>query len=156
MEVYRLCREQFSLPLSGIGASIKGARWNSSGTELLYTASNRPLAMAEVAVHLTLATLPPDYLMLTIHIPDDIQPKKISTHSLPDQWNAFPHLFATQHIGDDFVKENKYLLLRVPSAVTKGDFNYLINPRHDDFKKVKITEMEKFPFDTRIFKTEKR
>ena len=155
MEVYRLCREKFALPLSGIGASIRGARWNSPGVQLLYTAANRSLAMAEVAVHLTLATLPPDYVMLSISVPDDAPVKKITAASLPENWNAFPHLAATQQIGDDFVKENKFLLLRVPSAVTRGDFNYLINTRHPDFKKVKVLSSEKFPFDTRIFKQEK-
>ena len=44
MEAYRLCREKFSSNLSGIGAAIKGARWNSIGIEIIYTASNRSLA----------------------------------------------------------------------------------------------------------------
>ena len=71
MEVYRLSRESFALPLSGKGAALKGARWNSPGVELIYSAANRSLAMAEIAVHFTLATLPSDYVMLTIFIPDD-------------------------------------------------------------------------------------
>ncbi|MFY8046747.1 MAG: RES family NAD+ phosphorylase [Chitinophagaceae bacterium] len=39
----------------------------------------------------------------------------------------------------------------MPSAVTKGDYNLLINPAHPDFKKIKIKGVEKFPFDRRIF-----
>jgi RES domain-containing protein len=46
MELFRLCREKYIKPLSGKGAAIKGARWNSVGVELIYTASNRSLAMA--------------------------------------------------------------------------------------------------------------
>ena len=38
------------------------------GIELVYTATNRSLAMSEVAVRLTMATLPDDYVMLTIHV----------------------------------------------------------------------------------------
>ncbi|MFY7847815.1 MAG: RES family NAD+ phosphorylase, partial [Bacteroidia bacterium] len=72
MEVYRLAREAYALPLSGLGAAIKGARWNSAGVELFYTAMNRSLAMAEVAVHFTLATLPDDYVMMTLDIPDQV------------------------------------------------------------------------------------
>ena len=56
MEVYRLTRQKFASRLSGKGAAIKGARWNSPGVEIVYTAVNRSLAMAEVAVHFTLAT----------------------------------------------------------------------------------------------------
>lgn len=153
MEVYRLCREQFAFPLTGIGASLKGGRWNSAGVPMLYTAANRSLAMAEVAVHLTIATLPPDFVMLTVDIPNDASIKKLSSAILPENWNIFPPHFSTQEIGDEFVRENKYLVLRVPSAVTRGDFNYLINTRHADFGKIKVTASEKFPFDKRIFKS---
>jgi len=72
MEVFRLSREKFASILSGKGAAIKGARWNSMGVELIYCASNRSLAMAEVAVHFSLATLPNDFVMLTIFIPDTV------------------------------------------------------------------------------------
>jgi len=154
MEVFRLSRERFARPLSGKGkgAAIKGARWNSVGVEMIYTAANRSLAMAEVAVHLTLATLPEDYVMVTIDIPDDIALQKLDVKDLPSDWNAFPHPVSTQVIGDRFVSENEYCVLRIPSSVTLGDHNLLINPGHPDFKGIKIRSIEKFPFDKRIFK----
>ena len=152
MEVYRLSRERFSNNLSGKGAALNGARWNSIGVELIYTASNRSLAMAEVAVHLTLATVPHDYVMTTVYIPDDLAIKKVIPTELPQGWNAFPHIWDTQTIGDGFVLENKYCLLEVPSAVTRGDFNILINPNHPGFSRIKIIDTQKFPFDHRIFR----
>lgn len=151
MEVYRLAREKFANTLSGKGSAIKGARWNSVGAELIYTAANRSLAMAEVAVHFTLATLPVDYVMITIFIPDDISLKRINLPDLPPDWNTFPHSVLTQKIGDEFVTENKHCTLQVPSVVTKGDYNLLINPNHPEFIKLKIVTIEKFPFDRRIF-----
>lgn len=63
----------------GKGAALKGARWNSIGVELIYTASNRSLAMAEVAVHFTLATLPSDYMIITIFIPNNISIQNLTT-----------------------------------------------------------------------------
>jgi RES domain-containing protein len=152
MEVYRLTREKFAEPLSGKGAAIKGARWNSMGVALIYTAINRSLAMAEVAVHFTLATVPDDYVMLSLFIPDDISIQKTDPSDLPANWNAFPHPPSTQLIGDNFVAESKYCILQVPSAVTQGDYNLLINPKHPDFKRIQITEIVRFPFDKRIFK----
>lgn len=152
MEVYRLAREQYSTPLSGLGAALKGARWNSVGIELIYTANNRSLAMAEVAVHFTLATLPDDYVMISIHIPDDIDVKHIQEKELPENWKEFPHPYDTQKIGNDFVIENKFCVASIPSVVTQGDFNVLINPNHKDFSKIQILSIEKFPFDKRIFK----
>lgn len=108
--------------------------------------------MAEVAVHLTLATLPDDYMLATILVPDRLSFEEISPANLPKSWNAFPHLDATRKIGVEFVRENRNCLLKVPSAVTKGDFNFLINPNHKDFPKIKLRETEKFPFDKRIFR----
>ena len=152
MEVYRLSRKQFSGRLSGKGAAIKGARWNSMGIEMIYTAGNRSLAMAEVAVHFTFATLPSDYFMLTIFIPDDISLLKLNDADLPLGWNIFPSPASAQKIGDQFIYENKHSVLKIPSAVTYGDYNLLINPNHPDFKRIKIIDKEKFPFDHRIFK----
>lgn len=152
MEVFKLVREKFAKPLSGKGAALKGARWNSVGVELIYATKNRSLAMAEVAIHFTLATLPDDYVMVTIIIPDNIAIKKLSVSELPSDWKDFPHPSSTQKIGDAFVLEGKYAVLMIPSVVTHGDYNVLINPNHKDFKKMAITQIEKFPFDKRIFK----
>jgi len=152
MEVFRLAREKYATPLSGKGAAVKGARWNSIGIELIYTAKNRSLAMAEVSVHFTLATLPEDYMMITINIPDDIETKQLAETDLPTNWKDFPHPNSTQLIGDKFVAENKYCVLIIPSVVTQGDYNVLINPYHKNFSKITITKIEKFPFDKRIFK----
>jgi len=151
MEVFRLTREKYSGSLSGKGAALKGARWNSTGVELIYTASNRSLAMAEVAVHFTLATLPADYVMVIIHIPDNIKIKDISIKDLPPGWKDFPYPSTTQKFGDNFVSENKYCILKIPSVVTQGDFNLLLNTNHKDFSKIKIAKIEKFPFAQRIF-----
>ncbi len=134
MEVYRLSRQKFAGSLSGKGAAIKGARWNSAGVELIYTSANRSLAMAEIAVHFSLATLPGDYVMIIIFIPDEISIKKVNISDLPVDWNLFPQSTSTQSIGDTFVHENKYCILQVPSSVTFGDFNFLINPNHANLK----------------------
>lgn len=152
MEAYRLSREKFATTLSGKGAALKGARWNSIGVELIYTASNRSLAMAEVAVHFTLATLPGDYMMISIFIPYDMSLQKLNVSDLPGNWNTFPHPSTRQAIGDQFVADNKFCVLQIPSAVTQGDYNLLINPNHPDFKRIEIIETYKFPFDKRIFK----
>ncbi|MBW4360267.1 RES family NAD+ phosphorylase [Flavobacterium taihuense] len=152
MEVFRLARKKYPIELSGKGASISGARWNSKGTEIIYCAQNRALAMAEVLVHLSLATLPNDFVMLTIDIPDTILVEVLDLNKVNLDWNVFPCTFETPLLGDDFIKRNKACVLKVPSAVVKGDFNFLINPYHFDFYKIKIIEQADFPFDKRIFK----
>lgn len=152
MKVFRLSKKKYANELNGKGASKSGNRWNSKGTEIIYTADSRALAMAEVAVHLTLATLPVDYVMIEIEILDNIKIKEIESKDLPGNWNNHPPGNHTQKIGDDFIDSIEACVLKVTSAVVKGDFNFLINPYHKDFKKIKILDVTAFPFDKRIFK----
>lgn len=151
MDIFRLVRQKYSYELSGAGSAMNGARWNSKGVEMIYTSINRSLAMAEVLVHFTAATLPDDFVMMTINIPDEIDIQVFNTVNLPDNWTRFPLNPETQLIGDKFISENKYCLLKVPSVVVKGEFNILINPRHKEFKKIRILNTESFSFDRRFF-----
>jgi len=153
MEVYRLQRGKYGEKLTGSGAAAKGARWNSAGTQLVYTSGNRALAMAEVAVHFSLATLPSDFHLLTIFIPDEVSITLADAKKLPPNWNSHPPILNTQRIGDEFVSANRYCLLKVPSAVVRGDFNILINPAHKEFGMIRVTGREAFPFDQRLFKS---
>lgn len=152
MRVFRLSKRKYSKELNGKGAAKSGNRWNSKGTEIIYTAESRALAMAELAVHLTIATLPRDYVMIEIEIPNNIKVKELDLKVLDEDWNNHPPNSITQKIGDNFIDSIDECLLKVPSAVVQGDFNYLINPYHSDFKKIKIIEITDFPFDKRIFK----
>jgi RES domain-containing protein len=152
MEVFRLARKKYPIELSGKGASMCGARWNSKGTEIIYTAQSRALAMAEVVVHLSLATLPSDFVMVTISIPDSLEVLEVKMTDLQTDWNVFPSSFHTAVLGDRFIQQNDFPLLKVPSAVVQGDYNFLINPFHQDFKQIQIIDQVDFPFDKRIFK----
>lgn len=152
MELYRLYRRIYGDPLSGYGASLRGGRWNSPGTELLYTASNRSLAMAEVLVHLSLATMPKDYEMAVLYLPDDLPISRISVDVLPLHWSGFPPPETLRNFGDQLVREQQFVALQVPSAVTPGDFNLLLNPQHPSFARVKLLESSPFGFQTRLFR----
>lgn len=151
MRVFRLAKKIYANSLSGVGAAKFGNRWNSKGTEIIYTAESRALAMAEVAVHLTISTLPKDYMMIEIEIPSAVKVEKLDLSLLDENWNDFPHLIQTQLLGDEFIQKNEFCVLKVPSAVVKGDFNYLINPYHKAMKKIAIVSITEFPFDKRIF-----
>ncbi|MGF1557075.1 RES family NAD+ phosphorylase [Paucihalobacter sp.] len=153
MIVYRLSRKKYANELSGKGAALFGNRWNSKGVEMIYTSESRALAMAEVAVHLTLATLPNDFVLLEILIPDKLSILEFSPKELSKNWNAFPHHPETQLAGDQFIRDNHFAVMKVPSAVVQGDFNYIINPYHSQFKLIKIAAQLPFLFDQRLFKS---
>lgn len=152
MKVYRLSRKKYANEFSGKGAALSGNRWNSKGVEMIYTSESRSLAMAEVFVHLSIAVLPRDFILLEIEISDAILVKNLNLKTLPENWNAFPHHPATQQIGDAFINEVEFAVMQVPSAVVNGDSNFLINPFHPQFKKIKISSKSPFLFDQRLIK----
>lgn len=152
MKVFRLASEKYIDDLSGMGAEITGGRWNNRGTRVLYTSDSRALCTAEIAVHMPIGLIPKDYYLLTLDIPDKIPFKQIYWESLSKNWKKFPYSNITQEIGEDFISKNEFLLLKVPSAVVQGDYNFLINPAHSEFKNIKLIGKERFNFDERLFK----
>ncbi len=142
--------------------TIKTRNKNKSGKSILRVSNNTVILYQELRKTLTITILSNTKIcqvilgwvnmMVTIHIPDGISLKKINSADLPVDWNSFPHPVSTQETGDKFIAGNRYCVLQIPSAVTQGDFNLLINPNHPEFKRIKIISIEKFPFDKRIFK----
>jgi len=69
---------------------------------------------------------------------------------LPRNWDRLPPLEATQKIGDQWLQEGKFAILKIPSAVTPEEHNFLLNPLHKDFAKIKIGKPEKMKIDKRF------
>jgi RES domain-containing protein len=150
MIVYRLTKAKYANNLSGEGARLGGGRWNNKGIAMLYTSDSRALCVTEIAVHTPLGILPDNYKLITIEIPDNAI-LSLDLSSIPINWNVFPYVADVRYLGDRFIKENNHLGLKVPSAVVQGDFNYLINPQHSEFHKIRILKIETFDFDRRLF-----
>lgn len=149
MIIYRLATEMYKDDLSGTGAKLYGGRWNSVGLPVVYTTENISLAVLEILVRTDMQSIPLTYHLIKIDIPDSIQLLSITTGKLKKEWKDDPGY--TQWMGDEFIKSNKLLLLKVPSAVVDEENNYIVNPEHSDFKKVKIIAVKKFQFDKRLF-----
>jgi RES domain-containing protein len=152
MIVFRLSKGKYKNDLNGKGAEKAGGRWNSKGVAMVYTSESRSLCTTELAVHTPLGNIPLDYHLVTIEIPATAKIVELTIAQLPSDWKALPHSNTTQLIGDQFITENKYLAMKVPSAVVQGDFNILLNPAHPLFSKVTIRKVEAFEFDKRLFK----
>mgnify|MGYP001810454142 CR=1 FL=1 len=152
MIVFRLSKSKFAADLSGKGAEKSGGRWNSKGTAVVYTSESRALCTTEIAVHTPLGNLPQDYMLVSLEIPEDILIDEILATQIPAGWKSFPHAHSTQVIGDNFVLAGKFAVLKVPSVVVQGDFNYILNPAHPESARIKIKSIEPFNFDERLFK----
>jgi RES domain-containing protein len=149
MVLYRIANCNYIKDLTGTGARLYGGRWNSEGKSMVYLASSRALAVLEVLVHLPPLLLPYNFCLAEIEVPDkNILNLDIST--LPDNWKDVSPPAELKQIGNRFIKETKHLVMRVPSSVIPQEFNYLLNPRHTDIKKVKIISTSPFSFDDRL------
>ena len=149
MTVYRLSNLRRADDLSGTGARLGGGRWNKIGESVLYTASSRALASLEVMVHTTSIDLPNYYVMLALVIPEDSM-QTVSLDQLPKGWDESEPPESVKAITEAWIAENRYLVLKVPSAVVTGDYNFLLNPAHPRMNEVKIIDKQPFRFDHRL------
>ncbi|MGI8951320.1 MAG: RES family NAD+ phosphorylase [Chitinophagaceae bacterium] len=151
MTVYRFAKAEFADSLSGEGSKRFGGRWNSKGNAVVYTSLTISLSLLELLIHSV------SY--------DEILKNELTELELP--LNSFAEIFTTQlkanwqkdenysrYIGDEFLISQTRLLLKVPSVIIPEEHNILINPKHKDFKKIKIKLKRIFEFDVRLFKTD--
>jgi RES domain-containing protein len=150
MIVYRITNSRYKDDISGAGAKLRGARWNMPGTGMLYTAENISLSALEILVHIGLSDIRNLYHQLAIFIPDDTIIKEINPHKLKPGWYEDEEY--TSFMGTEFIKTNNSLVLKVPSAIIAEEHNFLVNPNHPDFKKIKIKKSKPFIFDERLYR----
>lgn len=149
MIIYRISNSLHSDDISGTGAKIFGARWNTKGTPMLYTSGTISLALLELLVHSQFKRFSIELDLVTIQLPPSFKAAEISIKKVKDDWEK-DHGY-TQFIGDEFIRNKQDLVLKVPSAIVQEENNFLINPLHPDFKKVRIIETRSFKTDERLF-----
>jgi RES domain-containing protein len=149
MIVYRICNTLYKDDISGYGASVRGARWNAPGTSMLYTSEHISLCALEMLVNIILTEVKINFHLLQISVPENASLSLVTAQKLKPNWRDDEGY--TNFIGNEFCKNKDSLLLKVPSAVISEEYNYLINPTHPDFKKIKILNSKPFIFDQRLF-----
>jgi RES domain-containing protein len=136
----------------GEGARLEGGRWNSPGTPVVYTSQSAALAALELLVHLGRASTLRTYVMIPCTF-DEALVVRLDSRRLPGNWRSYPAPPELQVIGDEWVREGDSAVLQVPSAVIATDSNYLLNPRHRDFKDIRVLSPQTFEFDPRLLKS---
>lgn len=149
MMVYRIAHSLYKDDISGAGAKLKGARWNMPGSSMLYTSENISLSTLELLVHIGFEDIRHVYHLLHIFIPDEAHVKELDIRKLKTNWQEDEAY--SSFIGTEFIRSNQSLILKVPSAVISEEHNYLVNPGHPDFKKVRIKRSKPFIFDKRLY-----
>ena len=147
MKVYRLSTIAYAHDLSGEGSAIYGGRWNPVGMKALYTSQSVSLCILEILARTQLHIHPPGYQLISIEFPET-STSIIKTADLKAGWKQ--HIEYTQWIGEEFLRSNKSLVLQVPSAIVERENNFLLNPLHKNYGKVKIINTEPLDLDKRL------
>ena len=147
---YRICQQRVARgAFSGDGAAKYGGRWNSKGRRAVYLGDSLALAALEILVHTTehedLARVP--YVFFVVEYDERLVAE---LPRLPAKWKDAVDLAPAQKAGDDWLDAGKSCLLRVPSAIIPQQYNFLANPNHPDFAKLKIGKAQRFDFDARL------
>ena len=111
-----------------MGASLYGGRWNHKGNAVIYTAESRSLCALEILANAD--ELADDYVATPIEMPDELD--------------------ITRDIGTNWQKALATAVLSVPSAVIPRERNYILNPAHPDFNRIRFSSPEPFYFDDRL------
>jgi RES domain-containing protein len=135
MDVYRISRLKWAKDREGSGIA---ARWNRTGSRMLYTASSIALALLEILVHVRKDQIPDDYVWIKAHLPE------ILSIEIVEQVPESPADYGTM-----WLNSARSPVLSVPSVIVP-ERNYLLNPGHADFAHIDWFAAQKLQIDSRL------
>lgn len=138
-----------SRAFSGEGAKRYGGRWNSLGTRVVYVSEHQSTAALEVIAHNLPLSVEVKYKAFRLDWPDSLT-EILPVKHLPAAWRISPPPLETMEIGDRWVREQRSAVLAVPSSISPADRNFLVNPEHPDFKRIRIATPIDYEFDPRL------
>jgi RES domain-containing protein len=148
--VWRIFKAKHSATaFTGAGARRYGGRWNNPGVAVVYTAQSAALAALEMLVHFQSSQLVPAYRNPAISF-DASLVEALDRKRLPADWRSDPPPAGLRSIGDQWIKECRSAVLRVPSALIDTEFDYLLNPNHPQFRRIRFGKPKSFAFDSRL------
>lgn len=148
MQLYRIAHCKHINDLAGTGGLYASGRWHNKGTRIIYFSEHISLAKLEVLANsnFLLKTM----CLLTIKMNDHIKIEVLEKEQLDIGWNSFPYPESLKMITHNWLKANKSVALKVPSAQSDKEYNFLLNPLHPDINKINIISSEKIKFDHRL------
>ncbi|HEV8640805.1 MAG TPA: RES family NAD+ phosphorylase [Methylomirabilota bacterium] len=149
IRVWRITRARHAA-FDGEGARRHGGRCTRPGIPVVYTSASLALAALEIFVNLERPQPPGDLVAIAADIPETLTISRLPPSELPANWRSYPAQEALAELGTRWARELKSAVLAVPSAVIPQELNYLLNPLHSRFKRIRVGAPEAFRFDARL------
>jgi RES domain-containing protein len=137
-------------PLDGEGARRYGSRWTPKGLPVVYASATLSLAALERFVHTDPDLDVPDLIAIAIDVAPRIKTERMAASALPSDWRSYPAPEFLARLGEVWAANARSAILIVPSAIIPSEDNFILNPSHRDFGRLKIGPPEPFAFDPRM------
>lgn len=135
--------------MSGAGARVAGGRWNRPGDAVVYTSASLALAAFETFVHLGEDAVHLRFVYFKAEIPDTLAIQRC--RKPPRRWRAEPPGDDSMLYGSRWLRAKRTAVLEVPSAIVPSESNYLLDPLHPEFRRIRIGRAMPFAFDPHMW-----
>lgn len=143
MKIFRLVNTAFA-DMEPIGTS---GRWNKEKSYVVYASHAISLCCLEILAHIEVFPEKLNYTLLEYEISE----KQVYKPVLKASWDK--NDVYTQAIGSSWYNQNLFLVMQVPSVIVPSEFNFVINSRHPDYRKlIEKRTSRLFTFDKRLIK----
>lgn len=117
---------------------------------MVYASDSLALAAIETFVHLGDDALRIRFVYFKIEIPDGLAIQVC--RKPPRNWRAEPPGDGSMRYGSRWFRAARSAVLEVPSAIVPSERNYLLNPLHPDFRRIRVSRPMPFVFAPRMWK----
>ncbi len=157
LTVFRLGKHAYRDQLfGGQGGLYASGRWTPRGRPVVYTSASISLAVLEYTANYRRRGWVPASVLGRAVIPASVRIKAVSLGELPANWFAASAPLQLQSIGGEWLERSETAVLKIPSAIVTEEWNYLLNPLHADFRKLRMGAPKAFSFDQRIARSRSR
>jgi len=157
LTVFRLGKHAYRDRLfSGEGGLYAAGRWTPRGRLVVYVSASIFLAVLEYTVNYRRRGWVPATVLGRAVIPTSVRIESVSFGDLPSNWFTASPPPQLRELGGEWLERGETAVLKVPSAIVTEEWNYLLNPGHADFRKVRMSAPTAFNFDQRVARSRTR
>ena len=148
MLLFRITSRTYADDLHGTGCLYSAGRWHYKGTQIVYTSEHVSLSKLEILANSSF--IPKNQALVTIEIPENASVLETDIKKLPTNWFQFPYPDLLAELTEQWIEKKQFWIMKVPSAHSFTEFNYLLNPFHPEHTSAKIIRIEDVYFDKRL------